>query len=298
MGIRINKYLSEKGLCSRREADVWVKKGRVFINGRPPEIGQQVGPKDVVKVDGRVVSDKYEDPIYLAFHKPIGIVTTTDTTEKDNIISYLLYPKRIFPIGRLDKDSEGLILMTSDGDIVNKILRSNNNHEKEYEVTVDKPITPEFIEKMANGVPILGTVTKKCTVEKVAAFTFRITLTQGLNRQIRRMCEHFGLIVTKLKRIRIMNVKLDVPAGEFRDLTEVELETIAYLTKDSKKNSSEGPKQGNEQKKRFHPKDRTKGEKKFGQALGSKNKPSKGGKKSVEAPKAKRRSGSTRSPKR
>ncbi|MBZ9629318.1 23S rRNA pseudouridine(2604) synthase RluF [Salegentibacter sp. LM13S] len=235
---RINKYLSEIGYCSRRAADKLIDQGRVTINGTVPEMGTKIGPNDVVKVDGKAVSEaeKKEPNVYLAFNKPIGIVCTTDTrVEKDNIIDYINYPKRIFPIGRLDKPSEGLIFLTNDGDIVNKILRARNNHEKEYIVSVNKPITSDFIRRMGNGVPILGTTTKKCEVEKLGKNDFRIVLTQGLNRQIRRMCEFLGYEVVALKRIRIMNVSLDVPVGQWRDLTQDELETINKMVDESSK---------------------------------------------------------------
>ncbi|APS37643.1 MULTISPECIES: 23S rRNA pseudouridine(2604) synthase RluF [Salegentibacter] len=235
---RINKYLSEIGYCSRRAADKLIDQGRVTINGAVPEMGTKIGPDDVVKVDGKTVSDaeKKEPNVYIAFNKPVGIVCTTDTrVEKDNIIDYINYPKRIFPIGRLDKPSEGLIFLTNDGDIVNKILRARNNHEKEYIVSVNKPITPDFIRRMGNGVPILGTTTKKCEVEKLGKNDFRIILTQGLNRQIRRMCEFLGYEVTALKRIRIMNVSLDVPVGQWRDLTQEELNTINHMVDESSK---------------------------------------------------------------
>ncbi len=226
-GIRINKFLSEIGYCSRREADKLVEQGRVSVNGVEPKIGQKVTYQDRVHVDGELVSKPDENPTYIAFNKPKGIVCTTDTeNEKDNIIDFIRFHKRIFPIGRLDKLSEGLIFLTSDGDIVNKILRAHNKHEKEYHVTVDKPITPGFIKKMGNGVPILGKTTKKCEIKSRGKFEFTIILTQGLNRQIRRMCEFFGYKVTKLKRVRIMNVKLDVPVGQWRDLTEEELSEI------------------------------------------------------------------------
>ncbi len=236
--VRINKYLSQLGYCSRREADKLIDQGRITINGKVPEMGTKVIPGDDVKVDGKPVSkaELKEPNIYLAFNKPVGIVCTTDTrVEKDNIIDYINYPKRIFPIGRLDKPSEGLIFLTNDGDIVNKILRARNNHEKEYVVSVNKPVTSAFIKKMSNGVPILDTVTRKCEVEKLGKHTFRIVLTQGLNRQIRRMCEFLGYEVTALKRIRIMNVELDIPVGEWRDLTKEELKTINSLLGDSTK---------------------------------------------------------------
>lgn len=234
--VRLNKYLSEVGYCSRREADKLIDQGRVTINDVVPEMGTKVNrDTDVVKVNGELVTEPKEKHVYLAFHKPIGIVCTTAKNEKDNIVDYINYPKRIFPIGRLDKPSEGLIFLTSDGDIVNKILRARNHHEKEYLVTVDRHINPEFIKRMGNGIPILDTVTRKCEVEQISAYDFRIVLTQGLNRQIRRMCEYLGYEVTKLKRIRIMNVPLDIPVGEWRDLTSKELETILTNTQDSDK---------------------------------------------------------------
>lgn len=233
---RINKYLSEIGYCSRRAADKLIDEKRVTINGKVPEMGTKISPTDEVKVDGKLVSKKEEAHTYIAFNKPVGIVCTTDQKrERNNIIDYIKHPKRIFPIGRLDKPSEGLIFLTSDGDIVNKILRASNNHEKEYLVSVDKPITKEFIRKMGNGIPILGTVTNKCHVEKINTYEFKIILTQGLNRQIRRMCEYLDYNVRKLKRIRIMNVYLDIPVGQWRDLTKEELKTINQLTSDSKK---------------------------------------------------------------
>lgn len=234
--IRINKYLSEIGFCSRRKADQLIEQGRVTVNGKIPEMGTKVSENDSIRVDNNLVVNKNEKPVYLAFNKPVGIVCTTDTrVEKDNIIDFINYPKRIFPIGRLDKPSEGLIFLTDDGDIVNKILRARNHHEKEYLVTVNKPITQDFIRKMSNGVPILDTVTRKCTVEKISKTQFRIVLTQGLNRQIRRMCEYLDYRVIKLKRIRIMNVKLDIPVGKWRDLTPSELKEINRLVSESSK---------------------------------------------------------------
>ncbi|MDR9456446.1 MAG: 23S rRNA pseudouridine(2604) synthase RluF [Salegentibacter sp.] len=233
---RINKYLSEVGYCSRREADKLIDQGRITLNGKVPEMGTKVSAEDEVRVDGKLISakEKKEPNVYLAFNKPVGIVCTTDTrVEKDNIIDFINYPKRIFPIGRLDKPSEGLIFLTNDGDIVNKILRARNNHEKEYIVTVNRPLTDDFIDRMRNGVPILNTTTKKCEVEKLGKYEFRIVLTQGLNRQIRRMCEFLGYEVTSLKRIRIMNVNLDVPVGKWRDLTDEELQTINKMVDDS-----------------------------------------------------------------
>jgi len=233
---RINKYLSEVGYCSRRAADKLIERRRVTINGKVPKIGTKVGPGDEVRVDGTLVSPPQRKRIYLAFNKPVGIVCTTDTrVERDNIIDYIGYPERIFPIGRLDKPSEGLIFLTNDGDIVNKILRASNNHEKEYVVTVDRPIDRTFCKRMAGGLPILGTKTRKCVVEQTDSHGFRIVLTQGLNRQIRRMCEFLNYNVVTLKRIRIMNVKLDIPIGHWRNLTEPELNEINRLTASSEK---------------------------------------------------------------
>ena len=233
---RINKYLSEIGYCSRRAADKLIEEQRVTINGLVPEMGTKIAPEDEVRVDGKLVSTPEEAHTYIAFNKPVGIVCTTDQQrEKNNIIDYIKHPKRIFPIGRLDKPSEGLIFLTSDGDIVNKILRASNNHQKEYLVRVNKPVSQDFINKMSNGIPILGTVTKKCKVEKVNDYEFKITLTQGLNRQIRRMCEYLEYDVKKLKRIRIMNIFLDIPVGQWRDLTKAELKELNKLTSDSNK---------------------------------------------------------------
>lgn len=235
---RLNKYLSEAGYCSRREADRLIDAGRVTINDVVPELGTKVADGDVVKVDGEIIGERKQDFTYLAFNKPVGIVCTTDTrVEKDNIIDYINYPKRIFPIGRLDKPSEGLILLTDDGDIVNKILRASNNHEKEYIVTVDKPISQTFIERMAGGIYLedLGKRTKTCEVKKIDKFTFSIILTQGLNRQIRRMCEYLTYEVQTLKRIRIMNIKLDMSLGHYRELTKPEFTTLTQLISDSKK---------------------------------------------------------------
>jgi 23S rRNA pseudouridine2604 synthase len=240
-GIRINKYLSEQGYCSRRAADKLIEQRRVTINGMVPEMGTKVLPTDAIAVDGEPITTIREKPVYLAFYKPVGIVCTTDTrVEKDNIIEYINYPTRIFPIGRLDKPSEGLILLTNDGDIVNKILRARNNHEKEYIVTVDHSITERFLQQMATGIPILDTVTKDCEVEQIGRKTFRIVLTQGLNRQIRRMCEYLEYRVTKLKRVRIMNISLDTPLGTYRELTEQELEELKRLTATSEKQFNNG----------------------------------------------------------
>lgn len=234
--IRINKYLSEIGFCSRRAADKLIDEGRVIINGKVPEMGTKVVPGDEICVDGKTIEQVKEAPVYIAFNKPVGIVCTTDTrVERNNIIDYIKFPTRIFPIGRLDKPSEGLIFLTNDGDIVNKILRARNNHEKEYIVSVDRPITAQFIHQMANGIPILDTVTRNCEVEQLSRFTFRIVLTQGLNRQIRRMCEYLEYEVIKLKRIRIMNVQLDVPLGKWRHLTPDELNQLNELIANSSK---------------------------------------------------------------
>ena len=233
---RLNKFLSEVGYCSRRVADKLIEEGRVTVNNMPAEMGAKVTEDDNITVDGKQIKNSKKEFTYLAFNKPIGIVCTTDTrVEKDNIIDYINYHKRIFPIGRLDKPSEGLILLTDDGDIVNKILRASNNHEKEYIVTVDKPISQTFLKHMRNGVPILDTITKKCEVKKINTTTFSIILTQGLNRQIRRMCEYLGYEVQSLKRVRIMNIKLDVPVGKFRELTSNELSELNKLLKDSSK---------------------------------------------------------------
>lgn len=233
---RINKYLSEVGFCSRREADKMLEQGRITVNGVVPEMGTKVSEEDEILVDGISIRKPEEEHVYIALNKPVGIVCTTDTKrERNNIVEFINHPKRIFPIGRLDKPSEGLILLTSDGDIVNKILRARNNHEKEYIVRVDKPITPQFLHKMRNGIPILGTVTNKCEVEQIDTLSFRIILTQGLNRQIRRMCEYLGYEVKKLKRIRIMNIKLDLPVGKWRDLTAAEMKELEDLLGDSEK---------------------------------------------------------------
>jgi len=235
---RINKFLSEVGYCSRREADKLIDAGRVTINGVIPEMGTKITANDVVAVDGVEITNTKTSFVYLAFNKPVGIVCTTDTgVEKDNIIDFINYPKRIFPIGRLDKPSEGLILLTDDGDIVNKILRASNNHEKEYIVTIDKPISQTFIERMSGGIPLaeLNKTTKKCQVEKLGTYKFKIILTQGLNRQIRRMCDYLNYEVQTLKRVRIMNIKLDTPVGEYRELTKEEFIELNALLEDSTK---------------------------------------------------------------
>lgn len=226
LSISLNKYISQTGVCSRREADKWIEEGKVKINGHVATKGNRVEPNDTVTMDGRQIKNKVK-PVYIAFNKPPGITCTTDIKEKDNIISYIDYPERIFPIGRLDKPSSGLIFLTNDGDMVNKILRVENNHEKEYIVSVNKPITKQFIDGMSNGVVILGTKTRRCKVERLGNQLFKITLTQGLNRQIRRMCEHFDYRVITLKRIRIMNVIVDgIKQGQWRYLTKDELRLI------------------------------------------------------------------------
>ena len=240
MATRINKYLSEVGYCSRREGDRLIQEGKVTINGKVPEMGTKVEEGDIVCVDGMSVEKTDEKLLYLAFNKPVGIVCTTDTrVEPDNIIDFINYPTRIFPIGRLDKPSEGLIFLTNDGDIVNKILRARNNHEKEYIVTVNKPITKDFVHKMSNGVEILDTVTKPCKVEQIGKNKFRIILTQGLNRQIRRMCEHLEYRVWSLKRVRIMNIELDLPVGKLREFTKEEFAELNRLIEDSSKTTIE-----------------------------------------------------------
>ncbi len=233
--IRLNKYISESGICSRRDADRFIEQGLVFVNGKRAKIGDQVLVGDSVKVNGQLIEPREEDDLVLiALNKPVGIVSTTEDSERDNIVDFVNHSKRVFPIGRLDKDSQGLIFLTNHGDLVNKILRAGNDHEKEYLVTVNKLVTDEFILGMSRGVPILGTVTKKCKVKKEAPFVFRITLVQGLNRQIRRMCEHFGYEVTKLERMRIMNVSLSgLPLGEWRDLSDDELVELFKLIEDS-----------------------------------------------------------------
>ena len=233
--VRLNKYISESGFTSRREADKLIESGKVKVNGVTAITGLKVSSGYVLEVCGKVISN-HQKPVYIALNKPVGITCTTESKVKVNIVDFVNHKQRIFPIGRLDKDSQGLIFLTNDGDIVNKILRAGNNHEKEYIVTVNKNINPQFIKGMSNGVPILGTVTKKCRVTQENKRTFRIILTQGLNRQIRRMCEYFGYTVTKLERVRIMNVKLGkLKIGQWRDLTPQELKEINNLIKGSKK---------------------------------------------------------------
>ena len=234
--IRLNKYLSQIGYCSRRNADKLITEGKVNVNGKIAELGTKVISDDKIVVEGVLIKKGQKDMVYIALNKPKGIVCTTDESiEKNNIISFINYHKRIFPIGRLDKNTEGLILLTNDGDIVNKILRSKNNHEKEYEVSVNKSLTNDFIQKMSSGIPILGTKTKKCSVKKIKKNKFKIILTQGLNRQIRRMCNYLDYKVTYLKRIRIMNITLSTSPGKWRYLTQNELEDLNSLLENSSK---------------------------------------------------------------
>lgn len=229
MDISLNKYISQTGICSRREADKWIEAGRVKINGKVAQKGNRVLSGDKVTIDGKPLKAKPK-LVYIALHKPAGITCTTDRRDKSNIVDFVKHPQRIFPIGRLDKPSTGLILLTNDGDIVNEILREEHEHEKEYVVKTDKPISQNFLKKMRAGIPILGTVTKKCFVEKESKFVFRIILTQGLNRQIRRMCEYLGYKVVSLKRIRIMNIELgDLKKGKWRNLSKEELLELKEL---------------------------------------------------------------------
>ena len=231
---RLNKAISETGYCSRRAADALISGGRVKVNGETADLGVKVTSKDEISVDDEIIVKKVKD-IYLIFNKPVGITCTTELDVKGNIISFINYPERIFPVGRLDKPSEGLIFLTNNGDIVNKILRAGNNHEKEYVVSVNKKITRDFIKKMSNGVPILDTVTKKCKVWKLDDYTFGILLTQGLNRQIRRMCSYLDYEVKTLKRIRIMHIELDIKTGKYRHFSSSELQELFRLIEDSTK---------------------------------------------------------------
>lgn len=249
--ISLNKFISSSGFCSRREADKYIEEGRVTVNDAIANIGMRVSATDVVAVDGEKLKPKKKQPtIYMAFNKPVGVTSTTDTTDRTNIISYINYHKRIFPIGRLDKDSDGLIFLTNDGDIVNKILRAGNNHEKEYVVTVNKAITPDFIKQMSNGVPILGKMTKKCTVRKEGNKKFRIILTEGMNRQIRRMCKHLDYKVMSLTRVRIMNINLGkLHVGKWRLFTAQEIEGMNALVSTSSKTEEASAK-----KRRYKPK--------------------------------------------
>lgn len=235
MEYRLNKYISSSGFCSRRDADRFIEEGKVTVNGRRASVGMRVLPGQKVKVNGELIINDIE-PVYIAFNKPVGIVSTTDTQEKDNIINFIRHEQRIFPIGRLDKDSQGLILLTNDGDIVNKILRAGNNHKKDYLVRVNKPITKEFLTRMAQGVPILDRVTRRCEIVEINPYMFQISLIQGLNRQIRRMCEYFDYEVLKLERIQIMNIKLgNLGQGNWRNLTDAELEGLFDMLEDSEK---------------------------------------------------------------
>ena len=233
MEYRLNKYISSSGFCSRRDADRLIEQGKVTINGKRALIGMRVLPGQKVKVNGELIVNSIE-PVYIAFNKPVGVVSTTDTQEKDNIVNFIRHEQRIFPIGRLDKDSQGLILLTNDGDIVNKILRAGNNHKKDYLVKVDKPITKDFLSRMTQGVPILDRVTRRCEIVEINPFMFQISLVQGLNRQIRRMCEYFDYEVIKLERIQIMNIKLgNLGQGNWRNLTESELEGLFNMLESS-----------------------------------------------------------------
>lgn len=244
---RLNKYISESGLCSRRAADRYIEQGQVFINGRKAKVGDKVFFGDLVNVNGNSIEPKQaENSILLAYNKPVGITSTTEANVKGNIVDHVNHSERVFPIGRLDKDSQGLIFLTNNGDLVNKILRAGNNHEKEYIVTVNKPLTDQFIEGMGKGVPVLGVMTKKCKVVKESPFVFKITLIQGLNRQIRRMCEYFGFEVTKLERVRIMNITLKgLPIGDWRELTEEEQAEIYKMIEKSSSAKQAAPKRVN-----------------------------------------------------
>jgi 23S rRNA pseudouridine2604 synthase len=238
-GLRLNKYISDTGLCSRREADKFIENGHVFINNKRAKVGDQVKVGDVVRVNGHELEPRQADDLVLiALNKPVGITSTTEEGVRDNIVQFVNHSKRIFPIGRLDKDSQGLIFLTNNGDLVNKILRAGNNHEKEYIVTVNKPLTEAVIAGMAQGVPMLGVTTKKCKITQETPYVFKITLIQGLNRQIRRMCEHFGYEVKKLERVRIMNIGLKgLPVGDWRDLSNPEMESLFKLLEKSEANS-------------------------------------------------------------
>jgi len=242
--IRLNKYISESGLCSRREADKYIADGHVFINGRRAVVGDQVKAGDRVRVSGQDIEPHQRElNIFIALNKPVGVTSTTEEGVQNNIVDYVNYGKRIFPIGRLDKDSQGLIFLTNNGDLVNKILRAGNNHEKEYVVTVNKPLTEEALKGMSGGVPMLGVNTRKCKIVQEAPNRFRVILIQGLNRQIRRMCEHFGYEVTKLERVRIMNIDLKgLPLGDWRELTDKEMETIYGMIEDSTSEHLKNPK--------------------------------------------------------
>ena len=284
-GTRLNKFISESGLCSRREADRYIEQGHVFINGRRAKIGDQVRPGDQVRVNGHELEPMaQEDMVFIALNKPVGVTSTTEEGVRDNIVSFVNHSSRIFPIGRLDKDSQGLIFLTNRGDLVNKILRAGNQHEKEYIVTVDKPLTDEIIFRLGNGVPILGTTTKKCKVVREDATTFRITLVQGLNRQIRRMCEYFGYNVTKLERIRIMNIRLKgLPVGDWRELTDEEMASINKMIAHSSSNDERAVRREEERKSAAGKKPvgakKPNGHASGGPRHSSKGKPSTGGRK-------------------
>ena len=254
--VRLNKYIAQSGICSRREADKFIEDGRVKINGKKVSVSRGVKPRDVVMVNGQTIEAEESEPFALiALNKPAGIVCTTESSERDNIVSFTNYPTRIFPIGRLDKDSTGLIFLTNDGDLVNKVLRAGNNHEKEYLVTVDKPITDEFVTKMSQGVPILGTITKKCKVEQISTYVFKIILVEGLNRQIRRMAEYFGYEVQALQRTRIMHVSLKgLPEGDFRALDDEELRKLMKLIEGSSSEAKPNQKSKTKKKHRSKPK--------------------------------------------
>lgn len=255
--IRLNKFISDSGYCSRREADKMIDSGRVTVNGKKPAVGAKVSRRDKVRVDGHLLEVDAVEPVYLLLNKPPGIETTTDTSQRDNIISFTNYPERIFPVGRLDKDSEGLIILTNDGDIVNKILRAGNKHEKEYVVTVNKPITPDFIEKMGSGVSIMGVNTKKCFVVQEGLTKFRIILTQGMNRQIRRMCEALGYEVQTLQRTRIMHLSLaKIPLGQWRFMNESEISEMMRLIASSTK-TEEGSRSNTQTSKPAAPKQKS-----------------------------------------
>ena len=248
---RLNKYISESGLCSRRAADRYIEQGNVYINGKKAKVGDKVFFGDIVMVNGQTIEPKeVENTILIAYNKPVGITSTTEAGVKSNIVDHVNHSERVFPIGRLDKDSQGLIFLTNNGDLVNKILRAGNNHEKEYIVTVNKPVTESFLSNMAKGVPVLGVMTKKCKVSKEGPNTFKITLIQGLNRQIRRMCEHFGFEVTKLERVRIMNIGLKgIPLGEWRELTPEEQTEIYNMVAKSSSEAASAPKRVNKKPK-------------------------------------------------
>ncbi len=271
---RLNKYISESGICSRRDADRFIEQGNVYVNGKRAQVGAQVVAGDTVKVNGQLIEPREADDfIFIALNKPVGIVSTTESSEKNNIVDFVGHSDRIFPIGRLDKDSQGLIFLTSNGDLVNKVLRAGNNHEKDYVVTVNKPITDSFIEGLAGGVPILGRMTKKCPVTKVAPTVFNITLVQGLNRQIRRMCEHFGYEVVKLERTRIMNVSLKgIPVGDWRDLTPKELSVLLKSIEDSSSEDNTAAKKSRKSPRRKPRTDTSSKSKESSKPAGSKGK--------------------------